>query len=210
MNKKKKKVKDKDKDKNGEEGKKVKKVKKVKKKKKKNKTLKTVTIPVTFPPSATLALREDHPGVTVIFQKPTLFDCKLYHGLTLRAVPVDGGAGIACDWCDAAIPAGRHSVGCRACDMDACMDCAATKGLELANGNASRLTCRCLDGLVLTQRPPEMMMVAPQFGGPGGGRSRVFCDFCRRSIEVGAKTYSCGYVFIQCCAVCMIPWYRSL
>lgn len=49
------------------------------------------------------------------------FNCAGLHGLKEFKVPGE----IGCEWCEQVIPMGSRALGCRLCDCDACLDCAA-------------------------------------------------------------------------------------
>lgn len=107
---------------------------------------------------------------------PDSFDCRPRHGLTLYTVPF-GHSVVSCDWCGASVPPGYPAVGCRACDVDGCLDCAATSLTPSAkDGSSSALALTCPGGHGLT-------MAA---AGPG-----CVCDLCYCGVAAGSKVFGC-------------------
>ncbi|CAM9535502.1 unnamed protein product [Scytosiphon promiscuus] len=117
-----------------------------------------------------------------------LFDCRLQHGLTLAAKP--RGLPVSCDWCSAPVPAGAPAVGCRVCDMDGCMNCAAVSLTSSPDGNACGLTCPGRHGLMLMQ-------------ATAGGALTFRCFFCQGNVGAGAMLFSCRICRVDACVACI-------
>ncbi|CAB1108445.1 unnamed protein product [Ectocarpus sp. CCAP 1310/34] len=126
---------------------------------------------------------------TTVQTWPDSFDCRLRHGLTLYTVPF--GLPVACDWCGASLPLGYPAVGCRACDVDGCLDCAARSLMPSAgdgsvSGSALGLTCPGLHGLTMAA------------AGPG-----CVCDLCGCGVGAGSKVFSCRLCDMDACVSCI-------
>ncbi|CAN0154112.1 unnamed protein product, partial [Ectocarpus sp. 4 AP-2014] len=111
------------------------------------------------------------------------------HGLTLYTVPF--GLPVACDWCGASVPPGYPAVGCRACDVDGCLECAArsltpSAGDGSVSGSPLALTCPGGHGLTMAA------------AGPG-----CVCDLCGCGVSAGSKVFSCRLCNMDACAPCI-------
>ncbi|CAN0036125.1 unnamed protein product [Ectocarpus sp. 8 AP-2014] len=128
----------------------------------------------------------------IVRTSPDSFDCRLRHGLTLYTVPF--GLPVACDWCGASVPPGYPAVGCRACDVDGCLDCAArsltpltpSAGDGSGSGSALALTCPGGHGLTMAAAVPGCV-----------------CDLCGCGVGPGSKVFSCRLCDMDACVSCI-------
>ncbi|CAM9135587.1 unnamed protein product, partial [Laminaria digitata] len=107
-------------------------------------------------------------------------NCRCSRGL----LPFTTRVEIPCTWCPTLLSAGSPAVGCRACDMDGCMDCVAG---SLEARCASALNCRGRHGLTKTQ------VMTREYA----------CEFCRTVIPGGTTIYGCRTCQVASCVTCM-------